>query len=63
MSLRALAKTKSQLTKNLNHEPRDVIDYHMGTQFVKLNEAICWISKVKKIFKMFENRVKWTINR
>jgi hypothetical protein len=36
--------------KNLKHGPRDVIDLHMGTQLVKLNEAICWIFKVKRIF-------------
>ncbi len=49
--------------KNLNHGPKDVIDCHMGTQLVKLNEAICWISKVKRIFKMFENHARWTINQ
>jgi hypothetical protein len=43
-------KQKPTNPKNLNHEPRDVTNPHMGTQLVKLNEAICWISKVKKIF-------------
>lgn len=56
-------KQKPTNSKNLNHGPRDAINPHMGTQLVKLNEAICWISKVKKIFKMFENYVRWTINR
>jgi hypothetical protein len=47
----------------LNHEPKDVTNYHMGTQLAKLNEAIRWISKVKRISKMFENHVKWTTNQ
>jgi hypothetical protein len=50
-------------TKNLNHGPRDAINGHMGTQLMKLNEVIRRIFKVKRILKMFENHVKYIVNR
>jgi hypothetical protein len=48
---------------NPNHGPKDVVNGHMGTQLVKLNEAINRILKVKRILKMLENHVKEIVNQ
>jgi hypothetical protein len=40
-----------------------VVNYHMGTQPMKLNEAIHWIFKVKFFLKVLKNHAKWTTNK
>jgi len=51
---------KSTSTKNPSHRPRDVMNNHMGTQLVKLNETTNKIFKIKWISKILEYHAKWT---
>jgi hypothetical protein len=56
-------RQKSNSSKNLNHEPKHVANYHMGTQLMKLNETIHWILRVKNISKVLKNHARWTTNK
>jgi hypothetical protein len=54
---------KSINPKNSSHRLKYEVDNHMGTQLVKLNEAIHLILMVKRFLKMLEDHARRTTSR